>query len=136
MDVDGAEDADDENSTGDAPQVHKHKRDDDAAEDDGFVEDDPMEEEQQPPSDFDEPPKEAPKEAPEEAPKKAELDEEGNNLKEKVYALPYSYDLIQIHLGATMASTLYDDEVVEDREQLTKSSRNGLALARLSSTRR
>ena len=117
MDVDGAEDADDENSTGDAPQVRgKRKRDDDAAEDDSFVEDDPMEEEQQPPSDFDEPPKEAPKEAP----KKAELyDEEGNNLKEKVYALPYSYDLIQIHLGATMASLLYDDEVVEDRKQLS-----------------
>ena len=118
MDVDGAEDADDEHSTGDAPQVHrKRKRDDDAVDGDSSVEDEPMDEEQQPPSDFDEPPKEAPKEAP----KGAELyDEEGNNLKEKVYALPYSYDLIQIHLGATMASLLYDDEVIEDRKQLSK----------------
>lgn len=45
-------------------------------------------------------------------------DDDGNNTLETVYALPHSFDIIPIHLSASMASLLYDDEVENDRKQL------------------
>lgn len=45
-------------------------------------------------------------------------DDDGNDTRETVYALPHSFDIIPIHLSASMASLLYDDEVENDRKQL------------------
>lgn len=45
-------------------------------------------------------------------------DDDGNDTRETVYALPHSFDIIPIHLSASMASLLYDDEVDNDRKQL------------------
>lgn len=47
-----------------------------------------------------------------------ERDAEGNSLSETVYCLPYSYDIVSIHLAASMAGTLFDDELESDKEQL------------------
>ena len=117
---DGENDVDPEAGAEQAGRKRKRGYDGDAdvsSFEDDQMEEEPVEEEpveqQQPPPEFDKPP--------DDASKGAELyDEEGNNLKEKVYALPYSYDLIPIHLGATMASLLYDDEVIEDRKKLAE----------------
>ena len=48
------------------------------------------------------------------------LDNDGNNPNELVFALPYSFDIVSIHLCVSMASLLFDDDVETDRAQLSK----------------
>ena len=46
------------------------------------------------------------------------FDVDGNDLAETVYALPYSYDIVNIHLSASMTSLLYDDDLESEKTKL------------------
>ena len=45
-------------------------------------------------------------------------DEDGNDLRTRVYALPYAHDIVNIHLGRSMAMMLYDDDLEKEKKFL------------------
>lgn len=49
-----------------------------------------------------------------------EFDDEGNNMHDVVFALPYSHDIVSIHLSRSMGALLYDDELEKEKKELVK----------------
>ena len=49
-----------------------------------------------------------------------DFDDEGNNMHDVVFALPYSHDIVSIHLSRSMGALLYDDELEKEKKELVK----------------
>ncbi len=49
-----------------------------------------------------------------------DFDDEGNYMHDIVFALPYSHDIVSIHLSRSMGALLYDDELESEKKELVK----------------